>query len=262
MSRYTLKLSVALIALSLGLSACNTPGAVPFVGTDTNQQTAQAKVKGQIILPYRPQGTRVSQGFSPLNYFFGAAAHADDIKVYVMPVTQTDLSQIRAYVNGQPVNLLVSDIRISGDQTLIDYEITNLPLLAPGQVYLLDVRLPSGDPLVGGVLNLVPGTVNTYNLTVQTTALLDRAREFLGTRPVSSLTLIDVRRLERDGEIRIRGDSIREILRRRGSLRYVSNQRFYLLLDEFDFDDRDCDKEKFKYEEKKGKVEYKYECKD
>lgn len=256
------KLFPLCLALTLGLSGCMAPSSLPLSGSPTSSQQS-AQVKGQIILPYRAQDARVSSLPNPISYFFGEPAQADDVTVYVVPITHTDLSRIQAYVNGQPVSLRVTDIRFSGDQTILQYEIGSLPVLNPNGVHLLDIRLPNGDPLAGGVLTLVPGTVNTYNLTVETTALLDSVRELLGTRPVTELTLIRIRELERQPAYKSKLALIRSILQHNGKLRYAGLQRFDL--DGFDWDDddwNDCDRPDLKVKEKKGEIEFKYKCKD
>lgn len=247
------------LALSMGLVACAPGMSLVGPGSASTSQN-NAGVKGEIVLPYRIQEAKVSALPNPVSFFLGTPAHADEVKVYVVPVTRTDISQVRAYVNGQPVALNINDIRVSGDQTVLSYQIDTLPLLNPDGVHLLEIRLASGEPLLGGVLTLVPGTVNSYNITVQTTALLDSVREVLGSRPLTELTLIRVRELERSPNLNGRLNSIRAMLQRYGKLRYTTLNRF--VLDDLDFDDDDCDRADIKYKEKKGKIDLSIKCKD
>lgn len=257
--KFLLKCLPACMALSLGLAGCGfAPGHGPSDPMFFSSSNSSAQVKGQIVLPYRAQPDRSAALPNPVNFFIGQAAQADTL----ITVTSSELNRIQAYVNGQPVSLQVTNLAFNGDQTVISYEIGSLPVVAANGVYLLDIRLPNGDPLVGGVLTLTPGTVNTYNLTVDTTALLDTVREILGTQPVTTLTVVRIHEIEKSREVLGRKDLIRALLLRDGHLRYAALQR--IDLDGFDWDDGDgCYRADIKYKEKKnGMVQFQYKCKD
>ncbi len=251
----TLPLCLALtMGFSLVLSSC-APGTSLMGPSGSSTSQSSADVRGEIVLPYRVQDAKVSSLPNPVSYFLGEPAIADDL--YIVPVTRTDLNRVQAYVNGTPVNIRITDMRISGDQTVLSYQIDTIPLLNPNAVNALEIRLASGEPLVGGVLTFVPGTVNTYNLTVQTTALLDSVREVLGTRPITDITIVRVREIERGPGLNGRLNAIKSILQRNGKLRYTTLNRFVL---DSDFDDDDCNRADIKYKEKKGKVDIKIKC--
>ncbi|PKL75238.1 MAG: hypothetical protein CVV27_16410, partial [Candidatus Melainabacteria bacterium HGW-Melainabacteria-1] len=237
------------LSLLLSIAACNQSATPPTsnqnqISSSQNQTVSKTSLRGQMVLPYRINEAQLSAS-SPLDFFLGAPAHADDLQHILK---RSDLDQLRAYVNGELVTLKIVSVSFQGDETLIQYEITEMPMLGSDEVYVLEIRTPDGSPLLGGALTVVPDTVNTFNLSVETTALLDLVREVItapstgkpeatpgkpdsandASRKLGELTSAELESLKLDPSLLNKQASIRSILRKDGTLKKHALDRFVI----------------------------------
>ncbi|MEZ0369657.1 MAG: hypothetical protein ACAI44_11265, partial [Candidatus Sericytochromatia bacterium] len=230
------------LSIGFGLAACNQSASPPLTASRQNavpsqnqsaQKVSQTSVRGKMVLPYRLSDAKVASLANPVSFFLGQPAFADQVNILLR---RSDLDQLQAYVNGELVELKILSVTFSGDDTVIEYEISGVTQPEAGGVLLLEVRTPNGATVLGGALTVVVNKVNTYDLTVETTSLLDLIREKFEredglvdshpSRKLGELTAAELDRLKLDPTLLNKNASIRSILRKDGTLKAHALNRF------------------------------------
>lgn len=199
-----------LIALSLTPACSSHP--VPGM----NIQVGESALQGKLVLPYQIQDGQptAAQATSP-----AAISQNAENEIYLVPLTRLDLNFLRASLDGEPVMLEVKQISLNQNQTTVQYYISDLPPLPTERIARLEIQTREGQPLLGGMVKLTPGQTGSYDLDVNTTALMVKVTDTLNSRQVNELTISELKVLELDPSLSTEQASIRFLLRRDGTLK-------------------------------------------
>ncbi len=199
-----------LMALSL------TPACASNQAPGTMIQVGESALQGKLVLPYQIQDAQPSEATAlspePLN-------QSGDNEVYRAPLTRLDLKFLRASLEGEPVTLDIQQINLAEHQTTVDYHVSDLPPLPTERVARLEIQTREGQPLLAGIVKLIPGQTGFYDLDVKSTALMVKVTDTLNAREINELSLSELKLLELDPSLSTEQASIRFLLRRDGTLK-------------------------------------------
>ncbi|MEZ0372457.1 MAG: hypothetical protein ACAI44_25425, partial [Candidatus Sericytochromatia bacterium] len=251
------------VSLSLSLTACNSlapaaPGTLMPTGQAGMSRRAQptGSLKGKLVLPYRIEtSSRVARGgFDLLAYVVGQPAQAQEASPTNEPdagtaateantdttatgtdatdagtsgpLSEAEVENLTATVDGQPVELDVTDIEASttGDETVVNYEIDEAPVGDGMEV--VEITTTSGEAVGGAVVEVPAGTTTEQDITPETTAVLETCVQTYGSLKIADLSQEDLIRLALDPTILRMQASLRSLLRRDGAFKHNAERKF------------------------------------
>lgn len=236
------KLMNACLAVSFALSmtACNS---TPITSTQPLQTGARTSfgaqntgsIKGQLVLPYRvqlPARQAKAPDFSLLAYFAGQPAFAEEASPSpeasganeAGPLTAEEIQALTATVDGQQVDLTVTEITPQGEETVVDYEIDEAPVGEGLEV--VEINTPTGESVGGAVVDAEPGSTTETEITPETTAVLETACDVHGSQKIAWLTEAEMSALQVLPSLLSKLASLRSMLRKDGSFK-PNKQRIF-----------------------------------
>lgn len=197
------------------ISKANTLSASSDVSRLQSTTKATGKLKGKIILPGLIKPAQVaSNNFGLMAYFTGMPAHAEELEL-----TQEDLENLQATVNGEEVEITVTDVNVNeeSDQTEVTYEIEEAPATDGQEV--LEIQTEDGTPLAGAITDVEEGETTEQDVDEESTSFLEKAEYIHGKHKIGQLTQADFDALKIDATKVNPNASLRSILRKDGTLK-------------------------------------------